>query len=235
MIRSTPGVFERTLKAISDAIDSGLEVQVNTAVMRPNVAELPEVFHIIRSLGVRTWEVFFLVVTGRALKELDLSSQEYEAVCNFLYDASKYGMTIRTVECPFIRRVYAEREAGKTPSSRLYDDLRSRLVALEGNGTERSSIRPQGTLDGDGVIFVASNGDIYPSGFIEVKLGNVKTDNIVEVYKKSEILRRIRERRLNGPCGTCQYRFVCGGSRSRAYFYYGDPLGSDPACVLVNA
>jgi len=37
-----------------------------------------------------------------------------------------------------------------------------------------------------------------------------------------------------GPCGTCEYRHVCGGQRGRAYGLTGDYLESDPACVLVS-
>lgn len=35
---------------------------------------------------------------------------------------------------------------------------------------------------------------------------------------------------LEGKCGRCEYRTVCGGSRSRAYAVYGDMMAEDNLC-----
>ena len=40
---------------------------------------------------------------------------------------------------------------------------------------------------------------------------------------------------LNGKCGVCDFRHICGGSRARAYALTRDPLGSDPDCVYIPA
>ena len=39
--------------------------------------------------------------------------------------------------------------------------------------------------------------------------------------------------RCGGKCGVCEFRKVCGGSRSRAYGVYGDPFAEDPSCVYI--
>jgi sulfatase maturation enzyme AslB (radical SAM superfamily) len=45
------------------------------------------------------------------------------------------------------------------------------------------------------------------------------------------VLLALRDRsRLRGKCRICEYREVCGGSRSRAYAVTGDYLESDPYC-----
>lgn len=36
---------------------------------------------------------------------------------------------------------------------------------------------------------------------------------------------------LRGRCGACEFKAVCGGSRSRAYGFTGDVLESDPYCA----
>lgn len=234
-IRRRSGTFAKTVWAVTKATELGLHVQVNTVVMRRNLRELPGVFHLIRGLGVRTWEVFFLVKVGRGTEVEDVGPEDYEDACNFLYDASRYGVTIRTVEAPFIRRVAAER-AGSQPAWRGEGYLRmaSELLASEGTPTTNmSSIRPRGTLDGDGVVFVAYDGTIHPGGLLPVSLGNVRSDSLVRVYREHELLKRIRNRDLRGSCRTCGYRTVCGGSRARAFAYNGDPLETDPACLLA--
>ena len=37
--------------------------------------------------------------------------------------------------------------------------------------------------------------------------------------------------RLKDRCGTCEYRAICGGSRSRAYAVSGDYLAEEPCCA----
>jgi radical SAM protein len=236
LIRRRAGTYERTLNAIKTAQDIGLNVQVNTVVMKKNFLELPRVFHLIRNLGVRTWELFFLVRVGRAISVEELSPYECESVCNFLYDASCYGLTLRCVEAPFIRRVVRQRlHSGDYWKDEIYLRLKSELLRLDGNPTTQSSFHSSGTLDGDGVIFVAYDGTINPGGLLPIPLGNVRRDSLVRIYRYSELLRKIRARELHGPCGMCEFKDVCGGSRARAFSASGDPLSSDPACIYAVA
>jgi radical SAM protein with 4Fe4S-binding SPASM domain len=88
-----------------------------------------------------------------------------------------------------------------------------------------------GTRDGKGILFVSHDGDVYPSGFLPVRLGTVREENVVEVYRTHPMLRAIRRAEFVGRCGACEYADSCGGSRARAYATFGDPLGEDPACA----
>lgn len=234
-IRGKAGTFEKTIETIQTAVRMGLNPQINTAIMKRNYQELPEIFHLIRGLGIKTWELFFLVKVGRGTSVQDLTPEEYESACNFLYDASWYGVTIRCVEAPFIRRIATERrEHGSHWNRAEYKELREQLLQLEDQPVAQSTIRPRGTLDGDGIIFVAHDGAIHPGGLLPVKLGNAKNDYLVEVYRDSKLLRSIRQRDFKGYCGECEYKEVCGGSRARAFSYSGDPLASDPACLWAS-
>ena len=231
-IRRVNGTYARTIEAIEYALRIGLGVQVNTAVMKQNLIELPAIFQLIRSLGVRVWEVFFLIATGRGSNAYDMSPEDYESACNLLYDASQYGVIVRTVEAPFIRRVAMQREEeGLYWTNERYMLMRSDLMLRCGAPTGRSSIMPRGTLDGDGIIFVAHDGVITPGGFLPVALGSIRDSSLASVYKGDRRLFDIRNRKLSGPCGRCSYRDICGGSRARAFSYGGDMLGSDPACI----
>jgi radical SAM protein with 4Fe4S-binding SPASM domain len=66
---------------------------------------------------------------------------------------------------------------------------------------------------------------------VPVCIGDVKKDSLVGVYRGSELLMDVRARKMRGPCGECEFKEICGGSRARAYSFYGDPLSSDPACL----
>ncbi len=234
-IRMVDGTYDRTIETIRNATDIGLPVQVNTAVMKRNMDEIPGIFELLFGLNVKTWEVFFLIKTGRGMEVMDISAEDGESVCNFLYDASKYGMTVRTVEAPFIRRVARQRsENDGYWKGKTYMKMRSELISSHGMPKEPSTIRPLGTLDGDGIIFVAYDGTVSPGGFLPFPAGNIKDSSLVEIYTKNDVFVKIKDRKFNGACGICAFRQECGGSRARAYAFGKDPLDSDPACLYAK-
>jgi radical SAM protein len=227
-IRGIEGHFAETLAAIKRLRRAGLTVQVNTVVMRETVDELPEVAGIVKTCGASVWELFFLVRTGRGCALAELAPEENEDVCHFLAEASRYGFVVRTVEAPFFRRVVSDRAASRPGP--LYRRLANRLHATLGDPTSRVRAQTKGTRDGKGIIFVRHDGEILPSGFLPVSLGNVRSEALVDVYRNHPLLRSIRAAEFHGRCGRCAYRHLCGGSRARAYVSTGDPLGEDPAC-----
>ncbi len=86
---------------------------------------------------------------------------------------------------------------------------------------------------GNGFMFVAYNGDVFPSGFLPVAAGNVRERSPGEIYRESPVFRALRApESFHGKCGICEYRDICGGSRSRAFALTGDYLASEPWCVF---
>jgi len=235
-IRGISGHFEATLAAIRHLRAHGITVQVNTTVMADTVDDLPAILRIVRDATASVWELFFLVHVGRGSALGALGADENEHVCHFLVDASRYGVIVRTVEAPFFRRVVAERgEGGSPPATGLYRRLRQRLEQELGPPVGRPRAQTRATRDGRGIVFVGHDGTITPSGFLPVRLGNVRDDDIVEVYREHPLLRRIRAADFDGRCGACAYRDLCGGSRARAYAASGNPLGEDPGCAYPAA
>lgn len=234
-IRGVPGHWARTCAAIRTAIRSGLRVQVNTCVMRDNVAQLSALFARAREFGAAAWEVFFLIQTGRATGVEDITPEEYEGCMHFLYDAACRGMVVRTVEAPFFRRVVLQRDAGSAPpASSLYRKWAAQLAEMA--PTSPRAAQTAGTRDGNGIVFVAYDGTIQPGGFLPLPCGNVRTDSLATIYRKHPLFRALRDpRRFHGRCGMCEYRDLCGGSRARAFAMFRDPLAEDPACPYVPA
>jgi radical SAM protein with 4Fe4S-binding SPASM domain len=238
-IRGISGTWARSVEILKKLLDSGIRVQVNTVVMRPTLKGLPDMVAFLDRLGVPVWEVFYLIRVGRAQASLDLEPHEWEDVSIFLYEASKYGITVRTVEGPMFRRVSIARRAlelrGMDPDSvvrggPLYRFLIERLRKAMGSSRSEPKAQTTGTRDGKGIMFIAYNGDIYPSGFLPIRVDNVRSNSLVDVYRNSEIFRRLRSASFNGRCGVCEFKDICGGSRARAYSVYGDPFAEDPAC-----
>lgn len=241
-VRGVEGHFAETVAALRRLRTCGMTVQVNTVVMRDTVEELPAIARIVKETGASIWEVFFLVRVGRGRALGELAPAENEDVCHFLVDASRYGFVVRTVEAPFFRRVVAlRRDLGDAHDGAtyergpLYEHLAAALRAELGRPTSSVRAQTKGTRDGRGIVFVGHDGEIHPSGFLPLALGNVRHDEIVRVYREHPVLRRIRAADFGGRCGRCAYRELCGGSRARAYAATGDPLAEDPACAYQPA
>jgi radical SAM protein with 4Fe4S-binding SPASM domain len=109
------------------------------------------------------------------------------------------------------------------------------LTRSEGPG-HTVGLAPRGVNAGNGFLFVSHVGDIYPSGFLPVAVGNVRGTRLQEAYRDSALFRDLRAPdRLKGRCGRCEFRFICGGSRSRAFALTGDALETDPWCTYEPA
>lgn len=228
--RQVPGSWQRTMDTLHRAQEVGLSVQVNTTVAKHNIDILHEMVPFIQEVGAVQWSVFFLVPTGRAMAAQMVSAAQHEHVFNWLYDLSKTApFDIKGTAAPMYRRVAIERKRQETNGG---------PITFQGAGFQYADglNRPtKGVNDGNGFLFISHIGEIQPSGFLPVTAGNVRTDDIVDVYRHSEIFTDLRDySRLKGVCGTCQYRDVCGGQRGRAFGLTGDYMESDPACVLVS-
>jgi len=226
--RQVKGSWERTMKILHNANQIDLSVQVNTTVSTFNIDLLADMIPFVEEVGAVQWSVFFLVPTGRAQAKWLISPEEHERVFNWLYDLSKAApFDIKATAAPMYRRVAIERrkiEAG--------DD---HPVTFQGAGFQYADglHRPtKGVNDGNGFLFISHKGEIMPSGFLPISAGNVRSDDIVQVYRESQLFRELRDPdRLKGKCLACDYRDVCGGQRGRAYGVTGDYLESDPSCI----
>jgi radical SAM protein with 4Fe4S-binding SPASM domain len=82
-----------------------------------------------------------------------------------------------------------------------------------------------------GFVFISHIGDVYPSGFLPLKAGNVKQQGLADIYRDSPLFVSLRDPdNLHGKCGRCEFRELCGGSRARAWAMTGDVFASDPLC-----
>lgn len=234
--RGVPGTFREGLRILRLAREAGLSTQVNTVVSRHNLADFPRLCRLMGELGIVFWEVFFVVPTGRAQVEDVPSAEEMEAIFHRMYDLSKEApFDLKATAAPHYARVVlqrqvAERRAGEREEAP--DPLTAGLFYSQRDGIGRA----RGVIEGDGYAFVSHTGDICPSGFLPLVAGNVRTDDIVDVYRNGLLFRQLRDRNLlRGKCGICEYRELCGGCRARAYAVSGDALAEEPACAYVPA
>ena len=218
-VRAVPGCFDRTIDIAREAGRLGLPIQINTLVAQETADDLPAIYELLKTFPVMRWSLFFLISMGRGKALQEVSPGHAEEIMNWVLDlVPQAPFAVKTTEAPSYRRLALSRmqRSGKSAAE------------IKGSAVYRGfQIR-----DGHGIVFVSNQGDIYPSGFLPLSGGNVRTHSLAEVYRQAPLFQGLHTpQNFHGRCGECQYGCVCGGSRARAFAHTGDALGSDPLCL----
>lgn len=218
--RGVAGSYKRTFEILRCARDCGLTTQVNTTVTTFNAKDLERIAEAIAPLGIELWSVFLVVPTGRATEADLIDPEEVESVLHRLAEiGTRVPFDIKTTAAPHFRRVLLQRKT-----------RRGDVVGRE----DRIGRAPRGVNDGSGLVFVSHRGEVYPSGFLPIPCGDVRKEKLATIYREHPLMKSLRDPdRLQGKCGACEFRKVCGGSRARAYAMLGDALAEDPSCAYV--
>ena len=225
--RGLSGSFARTLDAVRWANEVGLPVQINTTFSRRNIGEIDQIVSLMEKLRITLWSVFFLVPTGRGKLNDLLSADEFEGVFERLHQLSKTAtFDIKTTEAQHYRRFMLQRKVAEKRSGALRADNHV--------STDEIGRAPRGLNDGKGFVFISHKGEVFPSGFLPVSAGSIREKSLETIYCESPLFRDLRNTsRLEGKCGACEFKQICGGSRSRAYALTGNPFGEEPCCAYV--
>ncbi|HXG46335.1 MAG TPA: TIGR04053 family radical SAM/SPASM domain-containing protein [Methylomirabilota bacterium] len=210
--RGVPGTWDWTMESIANAARAGVPVQINTTFTRQNLGEFDEFVRRLEDIRPVLWSVFQLVPTGRGRVDDLLTADEMEHLFERLARLSLTApFDIKTTEGQHYRRVLLQQTRGT------------------GGAGPRA---PLGINDGKGFVFISHIGNIQPSGFLPLTAGNVRTHELLDVYRHSPIFRELRDPGLlQGKCGRCEFNGICGGSRARAFAMTGDYLGEELLCV----
>ncbi|MGZ8711441.1 MAG: TIGR04053 family radical SAM/SPASM domain-containing protein [Thermoanaerobaculia bacterium] len=244
--RRVEGSFDLTIRAIEAARDNGIPVQINSTVSKRTAADMPKMAETLaRYPNIVMWSVFFLVPTGRAKTADMIEAEEVETLFGDLYEISKrVPFNIRTTEAMHYRR-YVLQQMMKEQGRSIEDlvDSKTGLVDAStvfmrpiGVQTQTGAITrsPKGVNEAKGFAFISHIGDVFPSGFLPLRAGNVKKESLVDIYRHSDVFMKLRDSaNLKGKCGACEFRELCGGSRSRAWSVTGDAFASDPICTYM--
>jgi radical SAM protein with 4Fe4S-binding SPASM domain len=256
-MRQIPGAFDRAIEGIGHLHDAGVPFQINVTLTKQNVHQLEDVYGLAKSLGAVAVHIFMLVPVGcgQVLAETDmLSPPQYEQIMQDICALENRGEIQIKVTCgPHYERV--KRQSGHPPggsgppqthNNSAFGDPNVKAEGL-GDGSTASGTGPRqavlgaathhspqskGCLAGLGVLFVSHRGDVYPCGYLPVNCGNILERRLIEIWDSSEDLARMRDvAALEGKCGICGYKQVCGGCRARAFGMTGNYMGEEPFCA----
>jgi len=188
-----------------------LDFIVQTTVTKGNRAELGALVAWAAEEGAVSFNCYFLVPTGRGAALSDLAPADYEAVLTDLarWERAYRGRMLVRAKCAphFMRLVHQT-------------DPESPVLNYETRcpcGTQYCRITP--------------DGKVTPCPYLPEVAGDLKSQRFADVWRSSPLFRRLREGTLQGKCGVCEYRALCGGCRARGFALEGDVLAADPSCV----
>jgi radical SAM protein len=236
--RGLPGAWARTIQAIEWANEAGIPIQVHSTISRHNADDLDNLCNLFEKMAIVMWNVFFLVPVGRGQLGDLLSGEEFEQVFAKIYELShRVNFQIKTTEAMHYRRYLLQHNLeerkighghGHPGAAQKYEPGAPTSDAK----TRTASWATRRVNDGKGFMFISHVGNVYPSGFLPIHAGNIRETPLAEIYRESPIFKSLRDTsKLEGKCGACEYKEICGGSRARAYAVTGDPLAQEPCCI----
>ena len=205
--RGLSGAWENTVQSIETCKNIGLDFQIQTTATRENYKEIPKLINFSSSKGARAFNVFFLVCTGRGEKITDLSQGEYDDLLKYLAEnqSNNGNMMIRARCAPHFAR-FVHQESSNLP-----------IIKACLAGTNYCRITPEG--------------DVTPCPYLPITVGNIREESFERIWNGAGVLKELREQKLKGKCGVCEYTDSCGGCRARAYALTDDIMESDPSCI----
>lgn len=220
--RGIKGCFDKTVEGIKNCVKEGFFVNISMTVTKLNYKDVSAVIELCEKLGVNWFMHYNFIPVGRGEKELDITPKEREELLKFLYIRNLHSNISLLSTAPQFARVALQQDAQIIPTH-FYNVRGQRLRQLAefiggcGAGRFYFSIR--------------ANGDIQPCVFFPLKVGNIKYDDLDKLWRENKVFEELRNKDIIDGCSSCNFRYVCGGCRARAYNYFGDYLKPDPGCV----
>ncbi len=211
--RGMDGAWEGTMNGVEALKRANLDFLVQTSVTQWNYDEIPQIVDFAYELGAKVFNLYFLVRTGRGKTVMDITPAQYERMLSTLFELqAKYrGKMLVAAKCaPHYKRVIYEQQSD-SPFLQAY---------------------PSGTCP-CGIYYcrITPEGDLTPCPYMPVSVGNLKTESFATLWNQSKVFHELRDRKLlEGKCGACEFRDVCGGCRARAYALTDNYLAEDPSC-----
>jgi len=243
--RHLQGSWDGAVRATRVLTDAGLDFSLHMSVTDWNVGEVPAMIDLARELGAKVLNFFFLVRTGRGRDLTDIDAAAYERILTYLAKVQGVGDGPPS----FVRRLLGM--GGGEPAVEKFEDPWSTPVGRADGLLIRAKCAPHfrrilyelnpsspllrnyahGSCPaGKYYCRITPTGDVTPCPYMPVSVGNLRDSGFDDLWRTAPAFEALREPKLGGRCGACEFSKVCGGCRCRAYATHGDFLAEDPAC-----
>ena len=236
--RHLAGSWRGAIRATEALRAEGLDFSIHTSVTSWNVEEIPAMIDLAQSLGARVLNFFFLVRTGRGQDLTDITPAQYEQILTYLARVQGAGTAAGGRDAPSaVDRpedpwtVPAGRSGALLIRAKCAPHFRRILYALDPGSPLLANYAHGSCPAGKAYCRITPEGDVTPCPYLPVSAGNLREQAFDAIWRSAGILGDLREGRLGGRCGACEFSQICGGCRCRAYATFGDYLAEDPACA----
>jgi radical SAM protein with 4Fe4S-binding SPASM domain len=230
-LRQLEGSFEKAMQGIEYLRQKQVPFQINITLTKHNAGQLNDIYELAKSVGAVAVHIFMLVPVGcgQVLAETDmLSPEQYEQKMLEICRLDGRDELQMKVTCgPHYERVI--REQGLYQARKKAANVGDSIPGKAKHGGPS-----RGCLAGLGVLFVGHQGNVFPCGYLPVECGNILRQSLSEIWYNNKDLARMRDSdNLEGKCGVCGYRDICGGCRGRAYAATGNYMAEEPFCAYI--
>ncbi|MFX0188268.1 MAG: radical SAM protein [Candidatus Hodarchaeota archaeon] len=246
-LRNVLGTFEKAVNGIKNAVEFGKfeEIIVNTTLLNFNYDEIPDIYKFIKELGATGYYVSRILPTGRGKDYLKHSVSNDVMLNTMKFMAKKFiqnaldesELLVYGRGMPYFSRACFELSNGDVfPVCEILTGHESKYQEFfDGNAAKIiNELYPFFSGCATGLFYCGldCDGNILPCAPAgHIKLGKILEKGLSEIWIKSPVLNKIRQRnKINGKCSKCKSKVFCGGCRLTAYGLTGDWLGSDLSC-----
>ena len=232
--RGVKGAFERTMRGFRHCVDAGQKVGLRLTLTRHTAQNLDLIFDFLEKEGIDRACFYHLCPAGRGKDLLALEPAEArQAVDTIITRTGDFQKRGKRIEILTVDNqadgmyLYLRMLKEKHPRTQQVLDM------LAWNGGARNS-------SGVGIANIDFNGNVHADQFSMFRsFGNIKTRKFSEIWQDTSdpIMAGLKDRLplLEGRCGTCRFKQICGGSlRARAEISTGNPWAADPGCYLTD-
>jgi radical SAM protein with 4Fe4S-binding SPASM domain len=214
--RGVKGAFKKSIEGIKNCIDVGLDVGVATTITKQNMNEVPKLVDMLEGIGVKRFIAFNFIPVGRGkdIVKMDLEPEERRKILEGLYGKLiTPNCRIQTYStAPQYSVISVNFEGG--PIIATHFTNKSAMELLKGKAKALAEFIG-GCGAGRLYCGLEPNGDIIPCVFMPIKIGNIRVNRLIDVWRNSPILWKLRNRDELEGCSECEYRYICGGCRAR--------------------
>ncbi len=213
-LRGHAGAWEGAMAGMRAARGAGLGVLMQATLFEENRHQLIGFADLAADVGAMALNFFFLVCTGRGVTQTDLSPAAYEETLHDILalQAARPSLMLRARCAPYARRMLGL-HAGEVASG--YAEWSSACLA------GRSYLR------------ITPNGEVTPCPYIPQAEGSVRVSPLRRIWEDGAGFARLRGEIPGGKCGSCDFRYSCGGCRARALATSSDLMAEDAKCTYM--
>ncbi len=231
--RGKRGAFDQTMQGIKNCLKEDICTCIAITGTKNNLTEIPTVLEMAENMGIDRFTLFNFVPVGRGkdIIAADPSPQEREQLLIYLNKKLSEDHKIAILSTtPQLARVALQAH------SPTQDDIIMPLAHMEATKISKRAKALADFIGGCGAgrlyCAISPEGNVQPCVFMPLIVGNLKTEKLKDIWFNSPVFKDLRDReKLKGRCSRCEFKYVCGGCRARAFAYHNDYLMSDPGCI----